>query len=94
MAGLVYFSTASTFPGAHPSRYIKRGPRGIYALNALTGKPVWQHLGIGMYSPVVADEDRTYLIGSTRVYAVVSRNEHKQNAAKASKQPKKHRRRP
>ncbi len=94
MAGLVYFSTASTFPGAHPSRYIKRGPRGIYALNALTGKPVWQHLGIGMYAPVVADDERTYLIGSTRVYAVESRNEHKRQRATAAKQAKKHKRRP
>ncbi len=75
MAGLVYFSTASTGPYAHPSRYIKRGPRGIYALSARTGKLVWQHLGIGQYSPVVADEDRVYVIGSTRVYAVESRKE-------------------
>ena len=73
MAGLVYFSTASTGPNAHPSRYVKRGPRGVYALDARTGKLVWQHRGIGQYAPIVADEERVYVIGSTRVYAVESR---------------------
>jgi hypothetical protein len=47
-----------------------------------------------MYSPVVADEDRTYLIGSTRVYAVESRNEQKRHRATPSNQTKKHKRRP
>ena len=77
MAGLVYFATASTGPNAHPSRYIKRGARGVYALNARTGKLVWQHRGIGQYSPIVADAERVYLIGSTRVYALESRKQPK-----------------
>ena len=75
MAGLVYFATASTGPNAHPSRYVERGPRGVYALDARTGKLVWQHRGIGQYSPIVADEDRVYVIGSTRVYAYESRKQ-------------------
>jgi hypothetical protein len=41
-----------------------------------------------MYSPVVADEDRTYIIGSTRVYAVESRNEHRPNGSTARKKAK------
>jgi outer membrane protein assembly factor BamB len=77
MAGLVYLSTASTGPNAHPSRYVKRGPRGVYALNAKTGKLVWQHRGIGQYAPIVADEERVYVIGSTRVYAVEPRRPRK-----------------
>ena len=42
-------------------------------LNARTGKPVWQHLGIGQYSPIVADSSRVYIVGSTRIYGVESR---------------------
>ena len=74
MAGLVYFATATTGPNAHPSRYIKHGPRGVFAVNARTGKLVWQHCGIGQYSPIVADSERTYLVGATRVYGLESRN--------------------
>jgi outer membrane protein assembly factor BamB len=77
MAGLVYLSTASTGPNAHPSRYVKRGPRGVYALDARTGKLVWQRRGIGQYAPIVADAERVYVIGSTRVYAVEPRRPRK-----------------
>jgi outer membrane protein assembly factor BamB len=77
MAGLVYLSTASTGPNAHPSRYVKRGPLGVYALNAKTGQLVWQHREIGQYAPIVADEERVYVIGSTRVYAVEPRRPRK-----------------
>ena len=82
MAGLVYFSTATTGPYAHPSRYVKRGPRGTYALNARTGKLVWKDPGVGQYSPVVADQDRVYRIGATRVYAFESRRESKRSQAR------------
>jgi outer membrane protein assembly factor BamB len=75
MAGLVYFATATTGANAHPSRYVKRGPRGIYAVDARTGKLVWQHLQMGQYSPIVADKERVYLIGATRVYAVEPRQQ-------------------
>jgi outer membrane protein assembly factor BamB len=90
MGGLVYFATATTGANAHPSRYIKRGPRGVFALNARTGKLVWQHLGIGQYSPVVADSERTYLVGSTRVYGLDSR---KQPGHKKAHKAAKHRKR-
>jgi outer membrane protein assembly factor BamB len=72
MAGLVYFATTSA-PSRNAQRYVKNGKRGIYALNARTGKLAWQHRGIGQYSPVVADTERVYMVGSTRIYAVESR---------------------
>ncbi len=72
MAGLVYFATTSA-PSRNAQRYVKNGTRGIYALNAVTGKLVWQHRGIGQYSPIVADSSRVYMVGSTRIYGVESR---------------------
>ena len=43
-----------------------------YALDALTGKPVWQFPD-GQYSPIVADRERVYLVGSEAVFGLVSR---------------------
>ena len=88
MAGLVYFATATTGPNAHPSRYIKHGPRGVFAVNARTGKLVWQHFGVGQYSPIVADSERTYLVGATRVYGLDSRT---QTASAKPRKASKHR---
>jgi outer membrane protein assembly factor BamB len=68
MDGLVYFATCGTC-GRHGSRYAKLGPRGTFALDALTGKLVWRFPD-GHYSPVVADRTRVYVAGSTRVYAL------------------------
>ena len=68
MAGLVYFSTCE-FCGVRASRYAKQGPRGTYALDATTGKLVWQSKA-GQYSPIVADRERVYLVGKTRIYAL------------------------
>jgi outer membrane protein assembly factor BamB len=64
LAGRVYFSTL-------------KGR--TYALNAVTGKELWTFPD-GKYSPVVADENRLYLVGHTRLYGlqekgrVVSKN--------------------
>jgi outer membrane protein assembly factor BamB len=71
MAGLVYFSTCG-FCGQHGSRSAKRGPNGTYALEARTGKLVWT-FPEGQYSPIVADGERVYLTGATRVYGLVER---------------------
>jgi outer membrane protein assembly factor BamB len=71
MSGLVYFSTCGSC-GSHGIRYAKRGPRGTYALNALTGKLVWSFPD-GHYSPIVADGERVYLAGNTVLYGLVSR---------------------
>ena len=71
MAGLVYFSTTSAgIATAKAQRYIKPGRRGTYALDARTGKLVWQRRGRGQYSPIVADEERVYLVGSTAVFGL------------------------
>jgi outer membrane protein assembly factor BamB len=55
--GIVYFSTLE---------------RRTYGLNARSGKRVWSFPD-GQYSPVVADEDRVYLVGLGRIYALESR---------------------
>jgi len=72
MDGLVYVATCGRC-GQHGVRSAKRGPFATYALNARTGKLVWM-FGDGHYSPLVADEDRVYLVGSTRVYGMVERS--------------------
>ena len=55
MDGLVYFSTFS---------------RRTYALDAETGKSVWEFPG-GRYTPIVADSQRTYLVGQSKLRALV-----------------------
>jgi outer membrane protein assembly factor BamB len=57
LGGLVYFSTLD---------------RKTYALDAMTGKLVWTFAD-GKYSPVVADGTRVYLVGYTKIYAMVPR---------------------
>jgi outer membrane protein assembly factor BamB len=54
IAGVVYFSTLE---------------RTTYALDALTGKQLWSFPD-GKYSPLVADEERAYLVGYTRLYGL------------------------
>lgn len=75
MAGLVYYSTFGRFTHSH-QRPVKNGPYRTYALDARTGKPVWQFPD-GQYSPVVADADRVYLVGSETVFGLVSRDTHR-----------------
>ena len=78
IGGLVYFSTTSKgIATAKAQRYIKAGVRGTYALDARTGKVVWRRPKVGQYSPVVADEERVYLTGSTRVYGLEPRRKRK-----------------
>jgi len=57
LGGLVYFSTLA---------------RKTYALDAKTGKLVWTFAD-GKYSPVVADSTHVYLVGYTKIYAMVPR---------------------
>jgi outer membrane protein assembly factor BamB len=70
--GLVYFSTCPSC-GSHGSRSAKSGPRGTYALDARTGRLVWRFRD-GQYSPVVADPERLYVVGHTRVYGFLPKN--------------------
>jgi outer membrane protein assembly factor BamB len=52
--GVVYFATLS---------------RHTFALNARTGKKLWE-FGDGKYNPVVADAERLYLVGYSRIYGL------------------------
>jgi outer membrane protein assembly factor BamB len=57
MNGVVYFATLK---------------ERTYALNARTGKVLWTFPD-GKYTPVVADDERVYLVGHARVYGLVER---------------------
>ena len=65
MDGLVYFSNCGTC-GRNGTRYAEPGPRGTFALNARSGKLVWR-FPVGHFSPIVADEERVYLMGTGTV---------------------------
>jgi outer membrane protein assembly factor BamB len=78
--GLVYFSTCGTC-GQNGSRFAKLGPRRTFALDARTGKLVWRFRD-GQYSPVVADQQRVYVAGRTRVYALAPRTSSRSEAAR------------
>jgi outer membrane protein assembly factor BamB len=71
MAGLVYYSTFGDFANSHQRR-VEDGPFRTFALDARTGKPIWQFPD-GHYSPLVADQERVYLVGRESVYGLVSR---------------------
>jgi outer membrane protein assembly factor BamB len=72
ISGLVYFGACGTC-GQRGSRYAAAGRRATYALDARTGRVVWRY-PVGHYSPVVADQKRIYVVGSTRVYALEDRS--------------------
>jgi outer membrane protein assembly factor BamB len=67
LSGLVYFSSCGTC-GQRGSRSARAGPRTTFALDARTGRLVWSFPD-GQYSPVVADSERIYVTGRTRIYA-------------------------
>jgi outer membrane protein assembly factor BamB len=54
MDGVVYFSTLK---------------ERTFALDAKSGKKLWT-FGDGQYSPLVADEERVYLVGVKRLYGM------------------------
>lgn len=68
MNGLVYFSVCG-FCGQKGVRDSKRGRPSTFALDARTGALVWTFAD-GLYSPVIADENRVYLMGISRVWAL------------------------
>jgi outer membrane protein assembly factor BamB len=70
MDGLLYFSTCSRC-GQNGVRGAKLGPDGIYAIDIETHKIVWSDRE-GKYSPLVADEERVYLIGPGSIRGVRS----------------------
>jgi outer membrane protein assembly factor BamB len=72
MDGLLYYATLGAFGGRHQRR-VEPGSNQTFALDARTGKQVWSFPD-GAYSPVVADRDRVYLVGRTRVYGLETKN--------------------
>ena len=72
MDGLVYVATCGRC-GQHGVRSAKAGPvRDVRARTRAPGKLVWTFAD-GHYSPLVADEERVYLVGSTRIYGIRAR---------------------
>jgi outer membrane protein assembly factor BamB len=69
MAGLVYVSTCATC-GSAAQRYVKNGVDSTTAFNARTGKQVWRNNAGKYSSPIVADQDRVYLVGRSMVYGM------------------------
>jgi outer membrane protein assembly factor BamB len=86
MDGLLYYSTLGGFGGRHQRR-VEPGANQTFALDARTGKRVWSFPD-GAYSPIVADRDRVYLVGRTRVYGL----EDKRRSATPAKTVKRKRR--
>ena len=70
MDGLLYFSTCSGC-GQNGVRGAKAGPDGIHAMDIETHQIVWSDRE-GKYSPLVADEQRVYLIGAGSIRGVTS----------------------
>ncbi len=69
MAGLVYVATCATC-GSAAQRYVKNGVDSTTAFNARTGKQVWRNPAGKYSSPIVADQDRVYLVGRSMVYGM------------------------
>ena len=69
MGGLVYFAQCDICASSQATRYVKDGPRAVHAVSARTGKLVWKKPNVGLYSALVADSERVYVVGSTNVVA-------------------------
>jgi outer membrane protein assembly factor BamB len=72
MGGLIYFAICGTC-GSNASRHVEFGRPRTFALDARTGRLVWSFPD-GKYSPIVADRQRVYLVGRTRLYAFKPRH--------------------
>ena len=70
MDGLLYFSTCAGC-GRNGVRGAKSGPDHTYAIDVETRTIVWDRRG-GKYSPVVADEQRVYLVGVGVIWGMTS----------------------
>ena len=68
MNGLLYFSTCAGC-GQNGVRASKPGKSGTYALDIATRKIVWTFPD-GQYSPIVADDERVYLVGKGLIYGL------------------------
>ena len=85
--GIVYFAACPRC-GSVASRYAKQGERGTYALNARSGRLMW-HWPDGVFSPVVADSGRLYVVGRSRVFSFAPKNRRPRPVRKKQKQKQK-----
>ncbi len=69
MNGLVYAATCATC-GSAASRAVKTGVDSTTAFDAVTGTKVWFTRAGKYASSIIADQDRTYLIGRSSIYAL------------------------
>jgi outer membrane protein assembly factor BamB len=83
--GILYFSTCPHC-GTGGSRYTKQGPRGTFGLDARNGQVLWKFWD-GQYSPVVADRERLYVAGHTRLYGFEPLRKLAQKKPKLQKKP-------
>jgi len=69
LGGLVYAATCSSC-GSAAARYVKMGVDSTTAFNARTGKKVWSNAAGKYAAPIIADQDRVYLVGRSMLYAL------------------------
>ncbi len=69
MKGLVYAATCATC-GSAAARFVKMGKDGTTAFTANTGKVRWKNNAGKYASPIIADQDRVYLVGRSYLYAL------------------------
>lgn len=69
MGGLVYAATCATC-GSAAQRYVKMGVDSTTAFNAQTGKRVWRNAAGKYAQPIVADQDRVYLVGRSMLFGL------------------------
>lgn len=69
MKGLVYAATCATC-GSAASRFVEMGKDGTTAFTAKTGKVRWRNNAGKYASPVIADQDRMYLVGRSFLYGM------------------------
>ena len=69
MDGLVYAATCATC-GSAASRSVKMGTDGTTAFTANTGRVRWRNNAGKYASPIIADQDRVYLVGRSYLYAL------------------------
>jgi outer membrane protein assembly factor BamB len=79
MGGIVYASTCSSC-GSAASRAVKRGKDSTTGFDVRTGKKRWWNNGGKYASPIIADADRVYFTGRSRVYALEPKRRRPQSA--------------
>jgi outer membrane protein assembly factor BamB len=83
--GVLYYSTCPIC-GRGGTRHTKRGLPGTFGVDARNGRRLWKHWA-GRYSPVVADRERLYVVGYTRIYGFEPIRKHAKKAKPKPKRP-------